>query len=163
MSNEKAGEIVVSGEHVLRGYLGGIGDDETKIRVDHSVWHRTGDAGWLDATGRVWLLGRCAEQLPPFAAPDNFPTDVLRYPFAVECALREIFPKLRMAAIEWRGKRTLVVGKSCDANEREAIRSKAAELGMTDIVCLASLPLDRRHNAKIDYPALRSLLGNVCS
>jgi hypothetical protein len=29
---------------------------------------------------------------------------------------------------------------------------------MDDLVCLEALPLDRRHNAKIDYPALRGIL-----
>jgi acyl-CoA synthetase (AMP-forming)/AMP-acid ligase II len=154
----EAGEIVVSGDHVLRGYLGGIGDGETKIRVGESVWHRSGDAGWLDATGRVWLLGRCAEKLPMFPAGERLPVEALCYPFAIECAMRENFPDIRMAAIKWKGSRTLVIGKSCASREREAIRSMAVELGMEEIVCLASLPLDRRHNAKIDYPALRGIL-----
>lgn len=29
----QTGEIVVAGDHVLPGYLGGIGDEETKFRV----------------------------------------------------------------------------------------------------------------------------------
>src|SRR5262249_11749714 len=40
------GEIVVSGDHVLSGYLHGRGDEETKFRVDGVLWHRTGDAGY---------------------------------------------------------------------------------------------------------------------
>ena len=36
------------------------GDEETKITVGEHVWHRTGDAGYLDAQGRLWLLGRCS-------------------------------------------------------------------------------------------------------
>ena len=36
------GEIVVSGQHVLPGYLHGRGDEETKFRVDDVGWHRTG-------------------------------------------------------------------------------------------------------------------------
>ncbi len=158
LPTDQAGEIVVSGEHVLQGYLDGLGDEETKIRVDGGVWHRTGDAGWVDAAGRVWLLGRCAGKLPPFPAPPGLPEDAFRYPFAVECALRESFPGIRMAAVDWHESRLLVVGKSCAPDEQEVIRSKSAELGMHDLVCLESLPLDRRHNAKIDYPALRELL-----
>lgn len=157
----QAGEIVVSGAHVLRGYLDGIGDDETKIRVDGVVWHRTGDAGWMDAAGRVWLLGRCAEKLPRFPSSAGLPVDALIYPFAVECALRELFPGIRMAAIDWRGRRTLVLEKSCASDKLEAIRSKASEFGMNEFVCLEFLPMDRRHNAKIDYPALRRMLGET--
>ena len=45
----EAGEIVVSGDHVLAGYLHGHGNDETKFAVGGTRWHRTGDAGYLDA------------------------------------------------------------------------------------------------------------------
>ena len=157
----EAGEIVVSGDHVLSGYLGGIGDGETKIHVDGRVWHRTGDAGWLDGRGRIWLLGRCSEKLPPFQAPTTGPQEALRYPFAIECALRELFPGVRMAALEWKGKRLLVIGKIPSPDEAEAIRAQAAVFGMQQVIHLPSLPLDRRHNAKIDYPALRTLLEST--
>lgn len=154
----QAGEIVVSGDHVLDGYLDGIGDNETKIHVDGDVWHRTGDAGWIDEAGRLWLLGRCSAKLPAFAAPPGIPAEALRYPFAIECALREKFPEMRTAAIEWRGRRLLVAGKQMDTEKTEAIRRMAGGIGMEELVCLDALPLDRRHNAKIDYPALRELV-----
>ncbi|MGL4400465.1 MAG: AMP-binding protein [Luteolibacter sp.] len=144
-----AGEIVVSGDHVLRGYLGGIGDEEAKIHVGGRVWHRTGDAGWMDSQGRVWLLGRCAEKMPG---------ETRCYPFAIECAMREVFPDIRMAALDWNGQRTLVVGKKCLDTESNSIRSNAAELGIGKVIFLTAIPLDRRHHAKIDYPALRGLL-----
>ncbi len=148
----QAGEIIVSGEHVLTGYLDGLGDYETKIHADGSVWHRTGDAGWMDGEGRVWLLGRCSEKLPPFPAGDGLPDSAMSYPFAIECALREQFPGIRMAALEWDGERTLAVGGKCD------VSASAAKFGIGKIVYLKSIPLDRRHNAKVDYPALRRVL-----
>lgn len=154
----QAGEIIVAGDHVLGGYLDGIGDDETKIHVAGDVWHRTGDAGWIDAAGRLWLLGRCAAKLPSFAAPAEIPLDALRYPFAIECALRETFPEIRTAAIEWHGRRLLVVGKQLDTKNTESMRLAACDLGIEDVICVDALPLDRRHHAKIDYPALREML-----
>ena len=54
---EKAGEIVVSGGHLLKGYLHGVGDEETKFRVNGTTWHRTGDSGYFDDRGRLWLPG----------------------------------------------------------------------------------------------------------
>jgi acyl-CoA synthetase (AMP-forming)/AMP-acid ligase II len=149
LSNGEAGEIIVSGDHVLRGYLGGIGDEETKIHDAGRVWHRTGDAGWLDAEGRVWLLGRCSEKMSG---------EALCYPFAIECAVRAMFPEIRMAALEWNGSRTLVVGRKCGEPEAAAIDARARDLGVERIIYLESLPLDRRHQAKIDYPALREML-----
>jgi acyl-CoA synthetase (AMP-forming)/AMP-acid ligase II len=146
----RAGEIVVRGDHVLRGYLGGFGDEETKIHVGGRVWHRTGDAGWLDAQGRVWLLGRCAERMPG---------ETLCYPFAIECAMREAFSEIRMAALDWQGRRTLVVGKKCDPDEAGKVEALAGDFGIERVVFVEAIPMDRRHNAKVDYPALRGLLG----
>jgi acyl-CoA synthetase (AMP-forming)/AMP-acid ligase II len=154
----QAGEIVVTGEHVLQGYLDGLGDSESKIRVEGDIWHRTGDAGWLDHSGQLWLLGRGAERLPTFAAGTGLPTDALSYPFAVECAMREAFPQIRMAAISWQGRRLLVVGKPGHPQESATIRAKAEAFGIAQIRHLDHLPLDRRHQAKIDYPALRRAL-----
>jgi len=56
-------EILVSGETVLKGYLGGIGDMENKIREGDKIWHRTGDAGYLDENGKLWLLGRISQAI----------------------------------------------------------------------------------------------------
>ncbi len=146
----QAGEIVVSGDHVLRGYLGGLGDEETKIHVSGRVWHRTGDAGWLDPQGRVWLLGRCAERMPG---------ETLCYPFAIECAMRETFSEIRMAALDWDGRRTLVVGRKCGPAEAGDIEARAGNFGIERVIFVEAIPLDRRHHAKIDYPALRGLLN----
>ncbi len=157
----EAGEIIVSGDHVLNGYLGGIGDEETKIHVVDRVWHRTGDAGWLDAEGRVWLLGRAAEKLPAVGSLAGLPAAALSYPFAIECALREEFPGIRMAALNWDGKRVLVVGGKPDDGRKAAIHHAADRFGMEEVVYLNSLPLDRRHQAKIDYPALREELQKL--
>jgi acyl-CoA synthetase (AMP-forming)/AMP-acid ligase II len=60
----EAGEVVVSGEHVLRGYLDDPESDRAnKIRDGETVWHRTGDGGRLDETGRLWLLGRVSRRV----------------------------------------------------------------------------------------------------
>ena len=159
----EAGEIIVSGDHVLKGYLGGIGDEETKIQVANCVWHRTGDAGWMDSKGRIWLLGRAAERLPAFRSPAGLPDEALNFPFAIECALREEFAGIRMAAMNWLGKRVLIVGEKSGDERRAAIDRAAGRFGMEEVIYLKSLPLDRRHQAKIDYPALREILRKLAA
>lgn len=146
------GEIVVTGEHVLRGYLGGIGDEETKFHVDGRGWHRTGDAGMLDAQGRLWLLGRCAAKIEDAHGR--------LYPFAVECVAMT-FPEVRRAAvIAQGGERWLVVEAHGAGHELEArLRQAAAWAHLARVRYLDRMPVDKRHNAKIDYPALRRALG----
>lgn len=98
-----AGEIVVRGSHVLPGYLYGCGDEETKIHVaDTTVWHRTGDTGYRDATGRLWLLGRCEGRIADARGS--------LYPLPVECAARA-FPGVRRAALIAKGGRRIVVAE----------------------------------------------------
>ena len=55
----EVGEICVRGDHVLREYFHNpAAEARTKIHVGPSIWHRTGDAGYLDECGSLFLLGR---------------------------------------------------------------------------------------------------------
>jgi olefin beta-lactone synthetase len=149
----ESGEIVVSGPHVLTGYLHGQGDEETKFDVDGRRWHRTGDAGYLDAGGRLWLLGRCSARI------DDDRGRV--YAFAVECALDGIAGVRRTAFLAHGGRRLLVAELEPGASPetRETLRAASAWAHPDDVRIVERLPVDSRHNAKIDYPALRKLLG----
>ena len=149
------GEIVVTGAHVVRGYLGGVGDEETKFSVDGEIWHRTGDAGYLDARGRLWLLGRAAAVIE-----DSRGT---LYPFAVECAARGLLAIKGAVVVSHLGNRVLIVERP-----RGALGSGVArELGalewahLDEIVTWPAIPMDRRHNSKVDYPAVRRRLARA--
>jgi acyl-CoA synthetase (AMP-forming)/AMP-acid ligase II len=148
----QAGEIVVSGAHVLSGYLGAIGNTDTKILVGERVWHRTGDAGYLDAAGRLWLLGRCSARI-------GVADDVL-YPFAAECAALTVEGVERSAFVEHEGRRLLIVEliRGAATTTADLLRQRLAFARIDDVIVVPALPLDRRHNAKIDYPALWKLL-----
>ena len=63
-----------------------------------------------------------------------------------------------MAAIEWKGQRTIVIGAKVTPQTLDAIRAASNTLGIHQWFCFDSLPLDRRHNAKIDYPALTEMI-----
>ena len=59
----ETGELLVTGPHVLRGYL----DDPTaeaasKVRDGDRVWHRTGDGARWDGR-RLWLMGRVSQRV----------------------------------------------------------------------------------------------------
>lgn len=151
VARNEPGEIVVSGDHVLPGYLHGQGDEETKVRVGGKVWHRTGDMGYLDDDGRLWLLGRCSAKIV-----DERGT---LFPFAVECAAVHHPDVKRAALIQYQDKRVLVIewkkGKQANLN---VLRKTLAWAGLDEIRFLDRLPVDKRHNAKVDYPALQKML-----
>jgi olefin beta-lactone synthetase len=146
------GEIVVSGTHVLPGYLNSQGDSETKFDVDNVRWHRTGDAGYLDSRGRVWLLGRCDARIEDERG--------VLFPFAVECAAQQIDGIRRAALVAHQGRRLLAVEleRSSDFRVLEKLRSEIAWANIDDVRVLPRIPVDKRHNAKVNYLELRSLL-----
>lgn len=152
LSPSVPGEIVVTGAHVVRGYLGGIGDEETKFSVDGVVWHRTGDVGYLDEGGRLWLLGRADA-----AIEDSRGT---LHPFAVECAAREVLGVRRVAAIAHDGRRLLILEGPTErsAEARRAVLDALAWAQLDEVVTWRRLPMDRRHNSKVNYPEVRRLL-----
>jgi olefin beta-lactone synthetase len=149
------GEIVVSGAHVGRGYVGGAGDEETKIDVDGVTWHRTGDAGYLDASGRLWLMGRCAARIE-----DAHGTV---YPFAVEAAVSAHPVVRRSALVAWRGVRLLLVEPAYPVydSELDVLKQSLAWARLAAVRVVPHIPVDRRHNGKVDYPALRKLLARM--
>jgi acyl-CoA synthetase (AMP-forming)/AMP-acid ligase II len=136
------GEIVVSGDHVLPGYFRGEGDQETKFRVDGRVWHRTGDLGRLDPQGRIWLLGRASARIQ-----DGRGT---LYPFAVEAAVSAFDNVRRSALVTVDGRRILVL--DADA-EPPNLRGSLAWAQLDETV-RRPIPVDPRHNSKVNYPAL---------
>jgi acyl-CoA synthetase (AMP-forming)/AMP-acid ligase II len=137
---------------VLHGYLHGRGDEETKFRVDGVVWHRTGDAGYLDERGRLWLLGRCVARIHDDRGD--------LWPFAAETAVYQDTRVRRAALVAHRGKRILAVELHEGQRQIDVTAMQAAlKWALVDEVRVCrTVPVDRRHNAKIDYPALYQLL-----
>lgn len=152
LADGQIGEIIVHGKHVLSGYADPSRNARTKIEVDGQVWHRTGDAGYFDQNGRLWLVGRCDAAI-------NDERGVV-YPFQVEYALAGM-PGVRRAALTSRnGQRVLVLETS--GRDFEAHCASAAECvsqhAIDRIVTVRRIPMDKRHDAKVDYPALYRLL-----
>jgi len=156
LSQGETGEIIVTGDHVLKGYLHGQGDEQNKIHIKNSdIWHRTGDAGWLDDQGRVWLVGRCQ------AAIRRLGKEPI-YPFGIECAAMHHPLVFRCALVDHQGKNTLVIQGGHDQKitpiQREEIQAFLSKLPIEQFLYIKNIPVDNRHNAKIDYPALRQSL-----
>ncbi|WP_027891041.1 AMP-binding protein [Calidithermus chliarophilus] len=140
------GEIVVSGGHVLEGYVGGVGDAETKWRdpATGTVWHRTGDAGYFDAQGRLWLLGRCSARAGDL------------YPFAVEVAA-QFFPGVERAALAGCGERRVLFVEWRGTPDEAGLAGALEWAGLHEVRSVARIPLDSRLATKVDYPKLREM------
>lgn len=145
-----AGEVVVAGPHVVRHYVQGRGEAETKLRVGDVTWHRTGDLARRDAEGRLWLLGR---------AGVGGSGDSALHPVAVEAAVRALFPVRQAAALVHGGRRVLVlVPRGGSRVGAEEVRAALGWARLDDVYVVSALPVDRRHQYKVDYPAVRRML-----
>jgi len=151
LSSGAIGEIIVSGNHVLKGYLNPEKNKETKISINKQVWHRTGDAGYLDDEGNLWLMGRTSAILTNSAG-------LTIYPFAIESAASTIAPQATTALTYHNSKITLCYSGEITTHELTLLKAKTQVMGVEHIIKLEKIPLDNRHNAKVDYPALQQLL-----
>jgi acyl-CoA synthetase (AMP-forming)/AMP-acid ligase II len=138
------GEIVVSGPHVHPGQSGDPAAEPTKLFAGPTVWHRTGDTGRLDPNGRLWLLGRSSARIRDARG--------LVHPFQIEVAVMND-PRVRRAAlVAANDRRLLVLELSHPARPPQLPPWVQAQID--DIRIVRHIPLDRRHNAKVDYVKL---------
>lgn len=137
-------EILVAGPHVNESYLDTFQNADTKVEREGRVWHRTGDAGRFDSQARLWLLGRHKAQVAGI------------HPFAVETAARFWPGADRSALAEMDGKPVLAI--SGDTRCLDQWRQAAKRLGVEDVRCVDTIPLDSRHRSKTDYVALKRVL-----
>jgi olefin beta-lactone synthetase len=133
------GEVVVSGAHV-----GGNGS------------YRTGDSGYVDARGRIWLAGRVDDAVATngrLVHPLQVEQVVETLPFVEHTALIGV-------ADGSRGERAvLVVAPRLRGAKRAALARACKSLPIDEVVFARSLPLDRRHRSKVQRAALRRRYG----
>ncbi|HEY0966201.1 MAG TPA: fatty acid CoA ligase family protein [Opitutaceae bacterium] len=160
LSRGEIGEIIVRGPTVTTEYDElPVATAAAKVRdAAGAVWHRMGDAGYLDAQGRLWFCGRKAERVTTAAGP--------LFTEQVEPAFTS-HPAVRRAALVSIGaaghQQPALVIEPVDpaiANDRTAATRLVAELtrhvqghayaaAVTRFFVHPSLPVDVRHNAKI--------------
>lgn len=157
------GEICVCGPSTTRAYFGR--DEATRLAKftdGERLWHRMGDLGYFDGEGRLWMVGRKSHRVETADGP--------LYPEQVEAIFNQ------HAAI----RRCALVGIGQPGGETPVIvvelhpdaRRKKLELLQTEWLALAKshavservgqflihreLPVDIRHNAKINRESLRA-------
>lgn len=155
------GEILVRGNHVSpEYYLDPESTRKNKVPDPQGDWHRFGDVGYLDAQGKLWVCGRVSQRVQ--AATGNL------FPLQVE-PLFDAHPKVRRSGLVGvpasAGELPVLcvevepgVGKSELAGLRQELLVWAADSEMANkihaILFKRRLPVDPRHNSKIERPQL---------
>jgi len=146
------GEIVVAGRHVLPGYLDGRGDADTKFSVEDQPWHRTGDLGYRDEHGDLWLLGRQSAAVTT--------SDRRIAPFELEYPAMASPGVARAAMFQSDDGPWLVIEPLAGASPSPVAVAERLpyDFPTERIRVVETIPLDSRHNAKVDYGALKNAL-----
>ena len=153
------GEIVVRGPSVTTSYFRREeANRAAKVRDGDSTWHRMGDVGYLDPTGRLWFCGRKNHRV-------ETEHETL---FSVPCeAIFNQHPDVRRSALVGLGDRPrqqpLIIiecqpGSSPGDRLVEELKRLAEQNSLTDSIQLvlfhAGFPVDIRHNVKINREEL---------
>jgi len=152
------GEIIVKGNMVTAGYY--QSPQETalaKIADGASFWHRMGDLGYIDDTGRLWFCGRKAHRVETVSG---------KLLCSVMCeAIFNMHPAVRRSALVGIGERggqsaAIVIERNSAGRkiDRKRLEKELFDLAgknpltaaITAVHFCDSFPVDVRHNIKID-------------
>lgn len=160
------GEVLVRAPWRSAGYdqLFAIERDARPTGDDGVTWHRSGDVGHLDADGRLWIEGRSVHVIDHADGPVT--------PVPVEVAVERLDGVARCAAVGVgpAGRQQLVVvvedvGRDAGlAGEAVAAAVRAAvDHPVSAVLTVRALPVDIRHNTKIDRLAVARWASRVLS
>jgi acyl-CoA synthetase (AMP-forming)/AMP-acid ligase II len=148
------GEILVRSPHISVGYLD---DPESTRRNKIGSWHRIGDAGTLDESGRLWVVGRVSQRVRGADGPL----------FSLLCEpIFDAHPGVKRSGLvgvpagEFETPIICVEhepGVDPDALRGELLATAAQHAvtrGVSEVLFIDSLPVDPRHNSKIERPTL---------
>ncbi len=160
------GEIVVQALHARERY-------DRLWLTDHRAsqpagWHRTGDVGQLDASGRLWVGGRLGHII-------TTPAGVLA-PVDSEQRI-ETINEVSMAAVVGVGpvgSQVIVAVVQMPASDQPGCQASMAltdqvrqvthtSVDIAAVLVATALPVDRRHNSKIDRSAIAVWAAKVLS
>ena len=153
------GELVVAGPQVTREYEQEPAHTAAaKIPDGERVWHRMGDIVREDGSGRMWFQGRKSHRVETSSGA--------LYPVAIE-NIFNTHPSVRRSALVGLGRSgaqepvltvELVDGVRASATLAAEILAHGKRLpaasSVSRVLFHPSFPVDVRHNAKIDRPAL---------
>lgn len=162
----KLAEIVISTPHMLASYDKLYNTNRTTRvdTVDGLQWHRTGDIGHFDAQGRLWIEGRTHHIVTPptgVLGPGGPEDDIQRLPQLKRVAIVGVGPQGAQAvvAVVEPFDTSLKPGLAPTALT-DAVR-KATDIEIAAVLITDRVPVDIRHNSKINRPVLAQWAEHV--
>jgi acyl-coenzyme A synthetase/AMP-(fatty) acid ligase len=161
--SDVVGEVCIRAAHMRDGY-------DQLWMTQHAAsqpagWHRSGDVGHLDDAGRLWVEGRMGDIVTTPAGPVT--------PVGIEHAVSAL-PEVAQAAavgVGPLGTQVLVVVVVPAAGQRRAdladedladlIRAQVGAADVAAVLTVPSIPVDKRHNSKIDRPRIARWAAKV--
>jgi acyl-CoA synthetase (AMP-forming)/AMP-acid ligase II len=154
------GEIIVTGPTVTKAY-DALPEATAAAKLtapDGAVWHRMGDAGYLDAEKRLWYCGRVAERV--VTRTSILHTEPIEqvfrgFPGVERCALVGVGePGIQEPVLVVQALKTVTDEPKLAEELRAHALRHPPTVGISRILFHPSLPVDVRHNAKIHRLAL---------
>jgi acyl-coenzyme A synthetase/AMP-(fatty) acid ligase/pimeloyl-ACP methyl ester carboxylesterase len=161
--SDVVGEVCIRAAHMRDGY------DQLwmtqQAASQPAGWHRSGDVGHFDQTGRLWIEGRMGDVVATADGPVT--------PVGIEqavSALPEIAETAAVAVGPIGTQQLIVVVVPVDRRRRpdradealaDRVRAEVGEADVAAVLVAASLPVDKRHNSKIDRPRVARWAENV--
>ncbi len=158
------GEIIVKGPVATREYFERPeGTAVAKISDGEGFWHRMGDTGYFDDTGRLWFCGRKAHIVFTKTGPlysvrceaiFNQHDDVYRCALVGLGERGQQVPAIVVEPEPGRFPEDSATEERFRIELIELGRQNALTTGITEIIFHRSLPVDTRHNVKINRESL---------
>ncbi|MGJ3233765.1 AMP-binding protein [Marivirga sp.] len=152
LKDEKIGEIIVSGSHVLKEYVNNPeAMERQKIWVEDVCWHRTGDSGFKIGND-LYLTGPCDAMIE--RASGYFS------PFLYEQILNSIEGVNAGTILSIKDKNYAVIEAQSKGDIEKITTEIMAIEGIDEVYFVKKIPRDPRHFSKIEYKKLKNMLAS---
>ncbi len=165
------GEIVISAPHMKSGYdrLWYTDARSRRDTLDGLEWHRTEDIGHFDADGRLWIEGRLQHVVATAdgpVAPGGPEARIDALPQVQRSAIVGVGPRGTQAVVAVLEAADSPVGKKpapglADTELAAAVRAAVAPLPVAAVLVTPTVPVDIRHQSKINRPRLAAWAERV--
>ncbi len=154
MGTNSIGEVIIQGPHVVQEYIDNPqATKENKIKSPTGKkWHRSGDCGYFDNEGRLWLVGRINDII--------WSDQKELHPYSIEAQLDRLQGIQRSALVQKGKEIKLFIEGQLNTKNQPLLKQllQKNNLEKVKLQSITKIPVDDRHNSKIDRVKLRGMI-----